>query len=425
MIDIVRPKTPQSASSTSISVIVPIYNADKYLRQCLDSITNQPFENFEVVCVDDGSTDASTSILSEYAAKDSRIKVLHQENRGTHCARKSGIAAATGEWCLFLDPDDWLTSDALPRLSSILGRTKSDIVEYGFVIHAQEDRVLSVAKNLEKKFNPSPRICGRDDFFTAAFVTHEIPGHLIGKIVRASICKKIFDAMSNRRITFQEDLCALYRIVSLSDSIEVVSDRLYNYRVGDGISYRLKMSSEEFFKTFTKFEELRDLQSFCAERFSFDSAAAHALKCLEVRMAMASLSQAMERLERQDDGIEGIRRLRSICSDEIIAEACAQWFRLNGVKLAETARKYGIGDIIGDVALRQLDYVWRGHNTRLRNFDKKFAELDERLAEMQRELSSEHEKRLQLEEHLKHLEEQLKHPFRLLFRQNREKHQQQ
>ena len=349
-----------------VSVIIPVYNVEAYFRQCLDSVVNQTLRDIEVVCVDDGSTDGSTAILAEYAAKDPRIRVLRQENRGTHVARKAGVSAATGDWCLFLDPDDWLVDDALRQLSLVLGRTDADIVGFGFIVHARDDRVKAVAQSLDRQFNPSPRTCGRDDLFTAVFVSREISGHLIGKVVRADVCKKAFGAMSDRRLVFQEDLCALYRIIAESSSAEIVSDRLYNYRVGDGISYRPELSPDEYFGTFSKYDELQDLRVFCAERFPNGSAAARALDRLSVRMVVATLSQALERLERPEDGREGVRRLRAVCSDEVLAAACAEWYRLKGVRLAEAARRYGLDDLLGDVALRQLDYVWRGHNARLR-----------------------------------------------------------
>ena len=85
-----------------VSIIIPVCTVEAYLRQCLDSVLCQTLRDIEAVCVDDGSTDGSSAILAEYASKDPRIRVLRQENRGTHVARKNGVSAASGEWCLFL-----------------------------------------------------------------------------------------------------------------------------------------------------------------------------------------------------------------------------------------------------------------------------------------------------------------------------------
>lgn len=94
-----------------ISVIIPIYNMDAYLRECLDSVISQSLKKIEIICINDGSTDYTQMILNEYAWKDKRIKVISQTNHGVAYARNAGIAAAKGEYLYFLDPDDWLPDD--------------------------------------------------------------------------------------------------------------------------------------------------------------------------------------------------------------------------------------------------------------------------------------------------------------------------
>ena len=397
-----------NSASPRFSAVIPVCNAEAWLRQCLDSLLAQTEGGWEAVCVDDGSTDGSGAVLAEYAARDERFRVLRQENRGTHVARQAGVAAAQGSWCLFLDPDDWLEVDALARLSAILDRTAADVVSYGSYIHATKSGMESLVAALDRQFNPQPRVYGRDAFLEAVFVAHDVTGHLIGKLVRTGVCKKAFGAMRARRLVFQEDLCALYRIVAESGSAEVVADRLYNYRVGSGISYRSNLSRDEYFGTFTKFDELRDIREFCAAHFAAGSAAARALKGLEVRMALASVSAALERLESPEDGREGVRRLREVCSAEVLSAACAQWYRLKGEKLADMARSYGLGDLLGDVALRQLDHVWRGHNSRLRGHDRE-------LAEVHAEISALQEKIAVLNAARERLEAKCRHPWRMLF----------
>jgi len=94
-----------------ISVIVPVYNVEPYLRKCLDSIVNQTYRNLEIILVDDGSPDHCGAICDEYAEKDSRIVVIHKENGGVSSARNAGLAAVTGEWIGWVDPDDWIEAD--------------------------------------------------------------------------------------------------------------------------------------------------------------------------------------------------------------------------------------------------------------------------------------------------------------------------
>ncbi len=95
------------------SLIIPVYNVEKYLRECLESVLCQTYGDWEAICINDGSTDGSATILEEYAAKDSRFKVISQANGGLSAARNSGLEAASGDYVLFLDSDDYLGKDAL------------------------------------------------------------------------------------------------------------------------------------------------------------------------------------------------------------------------------------------------------------------------------------------------------------------------
>ena len=91
-----------------VSIIVPVYNVERYLRQCLDSLVNQTYQNIEIICVDDGSTDASSEILTEYALKNSKVRVIRQENSGLSVARNVGFSFATGKYVMYVDSDDWI-----------------------------------------------------------------------------------------------------------------------------------------------------------------------------------------------------------------------------------------------------------------------------------------------------------------------------
>ena len=99
------------------SIIIPVYNVESFLRECLDSVLKQTFPDWEAICVNDGSTDQSASILEEYSEKDIRFKIISQANGGLSSARNSGLKVAKGDYVLFLDSDDWLESDALAVLA--------------------------------------------------------------------------------------------------------------------------------------------------------------------------------------------------------------------------------------------------------------------------------------------------------------------
>lgn len=110
-----------------VSVILPVYNVGKYLRQSLDSLINQTLKEIEIICVDDGSVDDSYDILEEYKQKDSRIKVIHKENKGTGAARNDGLRLATGECIGFVDPDDWVKPNMFERLYGLIKEKNLDI----------------------------------------------------------------------------------------------------------------------------------------------------------------------------------------------------------------------------------------------------------------------------------------------------------
>lgn len=114
------------------SIIMPVYNAAKYLRAALDSVLAQTYSEWECVCVDDGSRDESGRILDEYAAGDSRFKVVHQKNGGEGAARNSGLDIATGDWITCLDADDMYVGDRLERMNAVIQSEHPDLVRYRF-----------------------------------------------------------------------------------------------------------------------------------------------------------------------------------------------------------------------------------------------------------------------------------------------------
>ena len=116
-----------------MSIIVPCYKVEQYLPNCIESVINQSYPNWELILIDDGSPDQSGNICDEYAIRDSRIKVNHKQNAGVAAARNSGIGLATGDYATYLDGDDFLHSDCLKTLVHIAEQQKADIVQCGYV----------------------------------------------------------------------------------------------------------------------------------------------------------------------------------------------------------------------------------------------------------------------------------------------------
>lgn len=120
-----------SIDKPKVSVIIPVYNSEKYLKACLDSVINQTLKEIEIICVDDGSTDSSLEILKEYASKDKRLRVITQKNQGVSVARNSGICHAKGEYILFCDADDKYKSNLCSVIASVIDKEGKDIIAYG------------------------------------------------------------------------------------------------------------------------------------------------------------------------------------------------------------------------------------------------------------------------------------------------------
>ncbi|MDE6478135.1 MAG: glycosyltransferase, partial [Alphaproteobacteria bacterium] len=163
----------------AISIIIPVYNVEKYLRRCLDSVLNQTFADWEAICVNDGSPDNSDKILAEYASRDSRFKIVTKKNGGLSDARNAGMQVATGDYVLYLDSDDFIHPQTMEIAHYLAMRDGSDIVSFTYdriyrpqlmvrhVLHMDTDNV--VPRRLHKKYDVS-RIETRvtDDVFEYA-----------------------------------------------------------------------------------------------------------------------------------------------------------------------------------------------------------------------------------------------------------------
>lgn len=125
---------------SKVSIIVPVYNTAKYLHAALDSVMKQTYGNWELLLIDDGSTDGSAAICDEYAAADSRVRVIHTENHGVSCARNTGLEKATGEWISFLDSDDEMESTAIEKL--LENAAGADVVIGNFRFNAEQKETI-------------------------------------------------------------------------------------------------------------------------------------------------------------------------------------------------------------------------------------------------------------------------------------------
>ena len=206
------------------SVIIPVYNVEPYLRECLDSVLNQKFKDWEAVCVNDGSTDGSADILNEYAARERRLKVITQPNRGLSAARNAGVDAAEGEYVLFLDSDDWLEENALEVLSNNLDG--EDMVCFSGRRYFENEQRYNHVDQLKAWAYASGMSYFNEDALSArdfAFVC-----------VVLRIYKREFLSRHNLKFKegiFHEDNLFTPMACFYADQVKVINECLYDYRV--------------------------------------------------------------------------------------------------------------------------------------------------------------------------------------------------
>lgn len=213
----------------TISVIIPIYNVESYLVQCVDSVRNQTYKEIEIILVNDGSPDNSPAICDEYAQKDNRVKVIHKENGGLSDARNEGLKKATGDFVVFLDSDDyWLDQDFLESIFTDRTLYLSDLILFkhvpfieGDIIHRRSDCSLSKI-NVMNKTEALNYLIYNDLFSISAW----------SKIVRRSILLDNDIIFEKGRLS--EDLDWSFRLLLAVRSIKGYDKRVYAYRIRKG-----------------------------------------------------------------------------------------------------------------------------------------------------------------------------------------------
>ena len=215
-------------SKALISIIVPIYNVEKYLRQCLDSIRDQSYQNFECLLINDGSPDNSADICKEYVSKDPRFRYIEKEHGGVSSARNLGLEHSKGEYITFIDSDDWVDSDYLEVLYKSLTDEKADVAVSTYKQFNMDDNnyyVHSYQRGYEKRVFTNQELI--DEFI--ALDTFDYSYRFVcGKLVRKCLLDKI---AFNEKTTLGEDMEFWLKLYLISNKIVYVNRDSYVYRV--------------------------------------------------------------------------------------------------------------------------------------------------------------------------------------------------
>lgn len=205
-----------------ISVIVPVYNMEKYLCQCLDAIKRQSFVDWECILVDDGSLDRSPEICESYAKADSRFKVIHKPNGGLSSARNAGLRIAKGKYLAFVDSDDWPESKYLEVLYNSITRNNADLAQCGFV---KEFTSFSRKKSLSK----DEAVISRDEFGEELLRNKTVPSFMWNKLFRREVVVEEFPEGK-----VYEDFYAMTSWAPYIRKVVVTPQVLYHYRMRRG-----------------------------------------------------------------------------------------------------------------------------------------------------------------------------------------------
>lgn len=220
-----------------LSIIVPVYNAEKWIKKCIDSILSQTFSDFELILVDDGSKDSSGRICDDYKSTDKRIKVLHVANGGVSNARNIGIGNASGKWLSFIDSDDWISQNYLKSFNIV--DAEYDIcyqgIQYVFPNGTTED-LFSYSDVTICKNNVNINDIERNRLL--------FDGCPVAKIFRTSIVNK-YAIRFNTRLCMHEDHIFVFDYLLHANNISCISNIGYNYRRDVGGSLSSKMHSPE------------------------------------------------------------------------------------------------------------------------------------------------------------------------------------
>jgi len=213
----------------AISIITPVYNTGEYLERCLLSIINQSFADFEVVMVDDGSTDNSAEIIRDFLQKDNRIKYYYQENQGPGAARNLGVVKALGEYITFVDSDDTIDPDLLEKVMNRIKQDDPDLLYYEYKIYSEDgQKVLRTSDE-----------AGFAKFEKDEQIAYQITGRLSYGIYRAARRSMIIEH-GIRFLQLRNEEEALYSVSQLLYSKKTVfmSDGYYNYHQRQGSAHR-------------------------------------------------------------------------------------------------------------------------------------------------------------------------------------------
>lgn len=273
-----------------ISIVVPVYNVEQYLEQCLFQIMNQTYTNLEIILVDDGATDNSGSICDDFAKKDERIKVIHKENGGLSDARNVGMKHATGEYIGFIDSDDYPEITMYEKLYKLIEKYNVDISICG------KYRDTNLKKEIYKE-----ELLSRRNVFEEMARVGKIESHAWNKLYR----RNLFDGIEYPVGKTYEDIYTTYKIIEKVDEVAYTSEQLYFYRDNPESISNQKFKESDLYLIYASIEFGKFLEERYPELSKYQSNATTRNRISVLRKILIS---GYKNSEVENFLIEGIRK---------------------------------------------------------------------------------------------------------------------
>ena len=295
------------SKTETVSVIIPVYNCEKYLRRCIDSVRAQTYSDLDIILIDDGSTDSSAEICDEYEKQDKRIRVIHQENGGLSVARNTGLDVADSDYYVFLDSDDEMMPVMVETLWHVMHKTGADISQCGtiWISNDEAERIQRTAELNPSDLGNIKVYEGRDRFTILGYYSETWLDWVVqwNKLYR----KKIFDNLRYPSGKIHEDEFVIHKELSVADKVAVTDKKLHlYYQHEESITHNKGLRAEyniceAMFERLTFYNE-NDYYDYAL--LAFGQLCYHCRKCLKTS---AKLRGAECHEKTRDIFLQGIR----------------------------------------------------------------------------------------------------------------------
>lgn len=335
-----------------VTVIIPVYNAKKYIKKCMESVIEQTYENLEILVIIDGATDGSKEIIEEYAQKDTRIKVVNRENRGIFYTRIEGIKKATSDYLYFLDADDWMEKDTIEIMYQYKEKYQANIVRCQNYYKDEDEKVgqeqeIKCLKREDYNKKLYPKLFGTYDF---------------ASIWNQLIEKKWFEELeeSDYEINFGEDYLLNLKLYKNSKTVVLVPDYLYHYRTNDmsitnqqnyeGLLKKLESAYKSHLEIINRIKQYEDIREQEKYQKIGTFRAIRAIKNRMIEFASFGLKNGKEK--------EIKAKVEEIINREELRQVCKQITTEELLKLAKAENhKYVMKNIRQGNAKKVMNYI--------------------------------------------------------------------